>query len=269
MSCKLYLRFGKNDENKLGDDTIWGALFVLEIVMLVCALGFLKNINGKYRRTFISPMTAKQFACDWWLACDEDSMRIDVFQFHPDLWSGIRAEVEYWVRFNYGRWRHEKPRWFDQRVQASIPMEFTEFYSELEEVDMSEVWTDDSYMSGGASSSSLTGSSRRKSTDLLADMAYLALSKRGNATPTTSLSLSLRRTAPTSPSSSSKTSVYVTDLTNSQRRQHQLFGALTETQRRTAGIIRKMTDAERQQQAKNVPGTTRGNNLKKKGVVPV
>ena len=126
-SCKLYLHYCLSSV-KLSSHDVWAGITVLETVMFLSSVGFIKNINPNYRITFISTKTGKQFACDWWGECKEDSKRIEIFQFHPDLWSGIYSDVEDWVKFNFERWMDEREEWLDGRVLATVPKEFTAFY---------------------------------------------------------------------------------------------------------------------------------------------
>ena len=75
----------------------------------------------KYRATFFSTETAKQYKQRLFNSATTDEAKVDIFNNHPSYYSGIRGEVKAWVTENYSVWNEERQEWFTERVKASIP----------------------------------------------------------------------------------------------------------------------------------------------------
>ena len=95
----------------LGLEISFGVFFALFVVFM----------QRKFRITFFSTITGKQFNCQCFRDAQTDQVKIDVFNNHETYWHDIRGEVEIWIRDNYDFWVLESPEWFTDRVKASIP----------------------------------------------------------------------------------------------------------------------------------------------------
>ena len=39
-------------------------------------------------------------------------------------WKSIEGDVRAWIQENWDRWEKEKPKWFDDAMRASVPVEY-------------------------------------------------------------------------------------------------------------------------------------------------
>jgi hypothetical protein len=46
---------------------------------------------------------------------------IKVFKKHPDIYKNFSGELGAFVRHNWEKWHHEKPKFFTKKFIASIP----------------------------------------------------------------------------------------------------------------------------------------------------
>ena len=108
---------------------LWVLAGTLEGFFVVFFAVFMSNIKRKYRVTFFSSVSGKQFSHDKFRNATSDAMKIDVFGNHYSYYTDIRGEVEQWVRENYETWVEEKPDWFTS-AEASIPRDMIPMSSE-------------------------------------------------------------------------------------------------------------------------------------------
>ena len=78
-------------------------------------------MSAKYRVTFFSTITAKNFRIKAFRESLTDQNKMNILKLHPSYYRSIRGEVEQWVRDNYETWNEEKPTWFTERVKQRIP----------------------------------------------------------------------------------------------------------------------------------------------------
>ena len=102
---------------------LWSSVVALEGLFVVSFAIFVLSIDPKYRRTFFSTATAKQFHVQRFREATSDQAKIFIFKLHPSYYANIWGEVSEWVEENYEIWDDEKPVWFTARVKASIPRE--------------------------------------------------------------------------------------------------------------------------------------------------
>jgi len=85
---------------------------------------FLLLMKKKYRRTFFTTRTGKQWAMDFFLKGTEDAVKKNVVGCNKNQWRAIREDVREWVQANWWRWTEEKPAWFDLAWQSLVPEEW-------------------------------------------------------------------------------------------------------------------------------------------------
>ena len=115
---------------------LWALLGATEAGFLIFFVIFVKAMAVKYRVTFFSTLTAKQFVQISFRKATSDQAKSDVLRCHPSYYAGIRDEVKAWVSANYSTWIEEKPDWFTERVKASIPKDMIP-ESEVEQTPVS------------------------------------------------------------------------------------------------------------------------------------
>ena len=85
------------------------------------ALLFLLTINSKYRRTFFSTQTSKEWVCSYFTkegASDESKMQIHAFR--RAKWKHIREEVKEWTLANLERIDGENNEWFNAALVDQV-----------------------------------------------------------------------------------------------------------------------------------------------------
>ena len=102
---------------------LWALAGTLEFFFVSFFAVFVSQMNAKYRITFFSTMTGKQFCALRFRQATTDEARADILEEHPAYWRSIRHEVEQWVRENYFTWTEENPEWLE-RLKRRIPAEF-------------------------------------------------------------------------------------------------------------------------------------------------
>ena len=105
------------------DDDLWAFVGVLEASFVIFFAMFVATMDQKYRRTFFSRVTAKQYNIMSFREATSDKARHDVFGLHPSYYRSIRVEVKQWVRQNYNTWLEENPEWFTERLRTRIPID--------------------------------------------------------------------------------------------------------------------------------------------------
>jgi hypothetical protein len=85
------------------------------------ALLFLLTINSKYRRTFYSTETSKEWVCTYFTkegASDRSKMKIHTLR--RAKWKHIREEVKEWTLANWERIEGENQDWFTPALVAQV-----------------------------------------------------------------------------------------------------------------------------------------------------
>jgi len=89
---------------------------------LVLNLVFFCTIDMSYLNTFFGTKTAPQYTCELFMNATDDAMRWDAFVTNNiDYTKAIHPQAKEWVAANIGRWKREKPTWFNVE---KIPDEF-------------------------------------------------------------------------------------------------------------------------------------------------
>ena len=99
--------------------SLWGT--ATSLIAVACAsIGvFLFYIEERYRRTFYTFDTGKQFCIRLFQEAEDDFVKADaVFSNCYYIWRGIEPEIKAWVGANWFTWVKEKPIWFDDALKA-------------------------------------------------------------------------------------------------------------------------------------------------------
>ena len=85
------------------------------------ALLFLLLINSKYRRTFYSTETSKEWLCsDFTKEGASDANKMSIHKRRRAKWKHIREEVKEWTLANWERIEAESPEWFNAALIAQV-----------------------------------------------------------------------------------------------------------------------------------------------------
>ena len=120
----LYFYSNQNTEDGDGAKSsydLWALLGATEAGFVFFFVLFLGAMAAKYRVTFFSTITAKEFRIKAFRESISDQNKMNILKLHPSYYKSIRDEVEMWVRDNYETWNEEQPEWFTERVKRSIP----------------------------------------------------------------------------------------------------------------------------------------------------
>ena len=102
---------------------MWSLLGAAEAGFVIFFAVFVWAMAEKFRVTFFSTITAKNFRIKAFRESISDQNKMIILKLHPSYYKSIRGEVEQWVRENYETWNEERPDWFTERVNASIPID--------------------------------------------------------------------------------------------------------------------------------------------------
>ena len=130
VAAYLYTRDGEKMGIVVAPRDIWALMGVLEACFVVFFGAFMAMIKQKYRLTFLSTVTGKQFSVDKFKEAKCDEARIEVFSKHPSYYESNRKAVKLWVLENYFDWIDERPEWFTERVKALIPIDMLPNYDD-------------------------------------------------------------------------------------------------------------------------------------------
>jgi hypothetical protein len=94
-------------------------------VTLLCFAIFLLNIERKYLGTFFSFERGKEYTVTIFKEGKDDTTKaFAAFTNSKHHWISIEEEIRVWVEANWARWEEEKPKWFDEGMRESIPVEY-------------------------------------------------------------------------------------------------------------------------------------------------
>jgi hypothetical protein len=109
------------EEAVMSELVAWMLVATLVGSFVGVALLFLLLINGRYRRTFYSTETSKQWACSYFTkegATDASKMKI--YTLRRAKWKHIREEVKEWTIANWERIEAESPEWFNTALVDQV-----------------------------------------------------------------------------------------------------------------------------------------------------
>ena len=85
------------------------------------ALLFLLLINSKYRRTFFSTETSKEWVCNYFTQENaSDESRMLIHKSRRAKWKHIREEVKEWTLANWERIEGENNEWFNAALVDQV-----------------------------------------------------------------------------------------------------------------------------------------------------
>ena len=107
------LQFYKSDKHNLNSDIVTVFLACIFCLWLVLSVALFCTIDLKYVPTFISTLTAPQYAIERFREGADDFQKFDAaFDNRLSYTKGIEDEVKEWVANNIDRWRAQEEPWF-------------------------------------------------------------------------------------------------------------------------------------------------------------
>jgi hypothetical protein len=85
---------------------------------------FFFNIEKKYLGTFLSFQRGKDLTVKNFREGTDDVKAKYTFKYSKHHWKANEEEVKAWVETNWDKWEEEKPKWFDERMRARVPIEY-------------------------------------------------------------------------------------------------------------------------------------------------
>ena len=137
VALYFYSRLNTEVGSKSSRD-LWALLGATEAGFVTFFVIFVTTMTAKYRVTFFSTVTGAQFNQRRFRTATTEKAKSAIFFSHPSYHDGIRDEVKAWVSENYSTWIEEKPDWFTERVNASIPKDMIP-ENEVEQTPVSEL----------------------------------------------------------------------------------------------------------------------------------
>ena len=114
----------RTNNDKVAIGLAWKVVWILVPSVLLSLVVFFVMIEKKYRGTFYSTQTGKEFAKDLFENGNDDAVKAGIFLVTRKYWVGIKDEMKLWVEENWRRWEAEKPEWLTPAVKARIPVEW-------------------------------------------------------------------------------------------------------------------------------------------------
>jgi hypothetical protein len=109
------------------EDIVLKAWTLAEVLLPISAgalLVFLLSIDERYRNTFFSLETSKDFAIERFREGENDRIKFMIFETSKRVWMSIEEEVRDWVESKWDQWEADKPVWFNERTKASMPVHY-------------------------------------------------------------------------------------------------------------------------------------------------
>jgi hypothetical protein len=77
-------------------------------------------MKPKYRRTFLSTQTGREWVQSSFLEGKSDEAKVEIFQRNRNMWESIRPQVRVFLEENLTQWENEKPEWFTDLLISSF-----------------------------------------------------------------------------------------------------------------------------------------------------
>ena len=103
----------------------WGAVKYLLPATAIFFFIFLVTVDRKYLHTFISMQKGNELTKKGFLdGKDDETKAYFAFTNSKKHWASIEEDVKLFVKNNWARWEHTKPKWFDERMRTNIPVSY-------------------------------------------------------------------------------------------------------------------------------------------------
>jgi hypothetical protein len=102
----------------------WTLAQILLPLSSVLLLVFLLSIDARYRSTFFSLDTCKEFVIEKFRQAENDKVKYEIFGTSTRVWMSIEEEVRDWVESKWDKWEADKPVWFDERTKERMPVHY-------------------------------------------------------------------------------------------------------------------------------------------------
>ncbi|GMH76378.1 hypothetical protein TrLO_g507 [Triparma laevis f. longispina] len=102
-------------------DQVYYTIAILGELQICCYALLIRLVDNKYRWTFVSTMTGKQYCSKVFHEASEDVSKFEVLANNRFLWKDFEEEIKEWLSAGIPTWLAEEAEWFDDAVKAQIP----------------------------------------------------------------------------------------------------------------------------------------------------
>ncbi len=119
------VNFKATEDEMLDTKPFWALAIGLTSCWIVAISLLLLLMEPKYRRTFTSTQTGRNFGQMYFKEGQSDAEKCLIFTHNVKLWKeDIGEEVKSWVQERWKVWTVESPGWFTDDVRTRIPLEY-------------------------------------------------------------------------------------------------------------------------------------------------
>ena len=110
-----------NGNNAIDGESLLNGMICASILFFLTFALFIYKIVPKYRKSFFTTMTGKEYACQTFHEAKTDEAKFLIFKKHRSYYKSIEEELRAWLLENYDRWEEEKPSWFVHKLTKNVP----------------------------------------------------------------------------------------------------------------------------------------------------
>ncbi|GMH96263.1 hypothetical protein TrVE_jg6468 [Triparma verrucosa] len=100
---------------------VYYTIAILGALQICCYALLIKLVDSKYRWTFVSTMTGKQYCFKGFHEASDDFSKFEVLTNNRFLWKNFEEEIKEWLSTSIPTWLAEEAEWFDDAMKAQIP----------------------------------------------------------------------------------------------------------------------------------------------------
>ena len=116
----LYFAYGDHGQIAIERDSMTTMISSLVGVWFASFCALVLFMDPKYRGSFVSLQTGKEWVRSFFLKTEEESIKIKILANNPRLWDDIRPQVREWCHQRWGTWEDAKPDWFTDDFVAQV-----------------------------------------------------------------------------------------------------------------------------------------------------
>ncbi|GMI30117.1 hypothetical protein TeGR_g7765 [Tetraparma gracilis] len=136
LSVPVYFKLVPASEQLVTPSQCWRIILPLSGAFVLTCLIFFSIMKKKYRSTFTSTMTGKQWVTGYFLVADDDIPKYLVIFCNPNMWLEIQPKVIDWIQEGWHRWREEQPEWFTDNWKRRVPVDWVPEEGKQEVVEL-------------------------------------------------------------------------------------------------------------------------------------
>ena len=108
---------------KLDAGVLLAVDFCLFLLFLFSATTLFLIMNPHHRKTFIDPITSRNYLVKTYFSAKTNRQKMDLFTFHPSYYESIKPELQAYLAKNWKDWMANRPDWLTERLISLVPDE--------------------------------------------------------------------------------------------------------------------------------------------------